>query len=100
MLVCTPYAIRPSVGPEVSQEELAREADLHPTYVGLIERGLRNPTIEVGHALALALARHYRPFWGIGPFRMGLGGGALRGVGFFAGFGVGGLPPPVFPSSM
>ncbi len=39
----------------VSQEDLAHDADLHRTYVGLIERGLRNPTIEVGHALALAL---------------------------------------------
>ena len=39
----------------ISQEDLAHEADLHRTYVGLIERGLRNPTIEVGHALALAL---------------------------------------------
>ena len=39
----------------LSQEDLAHDADLHQTYVGLIERGLRNPTIEVGHALALAL---------------------------------------------
>ena len=39
----------------VSQEDLAHDAGLHRTYVGLIERGLRNPTIEVGHALALAL---------------------------------------------
>ncbi len=39
----------------LSQEDLVHDADLHRTYVGLIERGLRNPTIEVGHALALAL---------------------------------------------
>ncbi len=39
----------------ISQEDLAHDAGLHRTYVGLIERGLRNPTIEVGHALALAL---------------------------------------------
>ena len=39
----------------LSQEDLAHDADLHRTYVGLIERGLRNPTIEVGHALAVAL---------------------------------------------
>jgi transcriptional regulator with XRE-family HTH domain len=39
----------------VSQEHLAHEAGLHPTYVGLIERGLRNPTLDTGHALARAL---------------------------------------------
>ncbi len=39
----------------VSQEDLAHDAGLHRTYVGLIERGLRNPTVEVAHALALAL---------------------------------------------
>lgn len=38
-----------------SQEDLAHEAGLHRTYVGLIERGLRNPTIDTSHALAHAL---------------------------------------------
>jgi transcriptional regulator with XRE-family HTH domain len=38
-----------------SQERLAHKAGLHRTYLGLIERGLRKPTIEVGYALARAL---------------------------------------------
>ena len=39
----------------LSQESLAHKARLHRTYVGLIERGLRNPSLDAGHALARAL---------------------------------------------
>jgi transcriptional regulator with XRE-family HTH domain len=39
----------------LSQEGLAHQAGLHRTYVGLVERGLRNPTIESAHSLATAM---------------------------------------------
>jgi transcriptional regulator with XRE-family HTH domain len=39
----------------ISQEELAQAADLHPTYVSMIERGVRNPTLDVAARLAKAL---------------------------------------------
>jgi transcriptional regulator with XRE-family HTH domain len=38
-----------------SQEELAARAGRHWTYVGGVERGERNPTIQVISALAKAL---------------------------------------------
>lgn len=39
----------------ISQEELASRADLHRTYVGDIERGVRNPSLVNIHKLAIAL---------------------------------------------
>jgi len=38
-----------------SQEKMAEECGLHRTYVGAIERGERNVTLETLNALALAL---------------------------------------------
>lgn len=38
-----------------SQEELAFEAELHRTYISGVERGVRNPTIEVLAKIASAL---------------------------------------------
>jgi transcriptional regulator with XRE-family HTH domain len=38
-----------------SQERLAERAGLHPTYVGMIERGVRNATLDVAAKLADAL---------------------------------------------
>jgi transcriptional regulator with XRE-family HTH domain len=40
---------------EMTQEELAERADLHPTYVGSVERGERNIALENIIALAKAL---------------------------------------------
>lgn len=39
----------------LSQETLAEAAEIHPTYVGLLERGKRKPTIDVAQRLANAL---------------------------------------------
>lgn len=39
----------------LSQETLAESAGLHPTYIGLIERGERKPTLHAGARIADAL---------------------------------------------
>jgi len=39
----------------LSQELRAEKANLHPTYIGLLERSLRNPSLNVTKALANAL---------------------------------------------
>jgi transcriptional regulator with XRE-family HTH domain len=41
----------------LSQEALAEMAGIHHTYVGLVERGKRTPTIDVAERLARALGR-------------------------------------------
>lgn len=38
-----------------SQEELAHKAGLHPTYIGQLERGEKNPTIETIEKITIAL---------------------------------------------
>lgn len=39
----------------MSQEKLAERAGLHPTYIGMIERGTRNATLDVAARIAKAL---------------------------------------------
>ncbi len=39
----------------LSQEALAFEASVHPTYISLLERGQRNPTVLVLAEIAKAL---------------------------------------------
>jgi transcriptional regulator with XRE-family HTH domain len=39
----------------LSQEELAHSADVSPTYVGGVERGVRNPSVKILARLARAL---------------------------------------------
>lgn len=39
----------------MSQEKLAERAGLHPTYVSMVERGVRNATLDVAARIAKAL---------------------------------------------
>ena len=52
---------------DLSQEKLAERACLHPTYVSMVERGVRNPTLNVAARIARALKvstpRLKRPLW-------------------------------------
>lgn len=40
---------------DLSQEELAFEANMHRTYISGVERGVRNPTLVILDRLAKAL---------------------------------------------
>lgn len=46
---------RRRVALKLSRQALAEKAGLHQTYVGMIERGLSNPSVDAAHALAEAL---------------------------------------------
>lgn len=43
------------IAAQMSQEALAEKSGLHPTYVSMVERGVRNPTIDVAARIAKAL---------------------------------------------
>jgi transcriptional regulator with XRE-family HTH domain len=40
---------------DISQEELAHQADIHRTYISGVERGIRNPSVLVVGRIAAAL---------------------------------------------
>lgn len=40
---------------QLSRQTLAQKAGLHQTYVGMIERGMSNPSLDTANALAEAL---------------------------------------------
>lgn len=39
----------------LTQEALAEAAKLHPTYISMVERGVRNPTLDAAAKIASAL---------------------------------------------
>ena len=40
---------------KLSKHELAQKAGLHQTYIGMIERGTSNPSLDTANAIAEAL---------------------------------------------
>lgn len=36
----------------ITQEKLAEQAGLHPTYISMVERGVRNPTLDAADRIA------------------------------------------------
>jgi len=45
---------------QLTQENVAESAGLHPTYVGMVERGVRKPTLDAAARMAKALGS---PLW-------------------------------------
>ncbi len=40
---------------KISRQALSQKAGLHQTYIGMIERGLSNPSLDTSNAIAEAL---------------------------------------------
>ncbi len=40
----------------MTQEQLAEAARVHPTYVSMVERGIKSPTLEVADRIACGLS--------------------------------------------
>ena len=47
----------------LSQEQLALEANITPSYLGMIERGKKNPTVKTVEAICNALGIRLRDFF-------------------------------------
>ncbi|MBU0896694.1 MAG: helix-turn-helix transcriptional regulator [Candidatus Omnitrophica bacterium] len=50
-----PQDLRKNTGKGLSQEELAEKANIHPTYIEVIERGEQAPTLDTIEKIAKAL---------------------------------------------
>lgn len=46
---------RKRIAAGITQEKLAEHAGLHPTYISMIERGVRNPTLDTSDRIASVL---------------------------------------------
>ncbi len=50
----------------LTQEQLAETIDVHRTYIGFIEQGVRNPSIsniyKIANALNVSLRELFKPF--------------------------------------
>jgi transcriptional regulator with XRE-family HTH domain len=54
-LIFGPLVKKQRLAKKLTQEALAEMADVHPTYIGLLERGQRTPGIDVAERIARAI---------------------------------------------
>ena len=60
------YELRNDRG--LSQEQLALQAEITPTYLGQIERNLKNPTVHVIEKLCFSMNLSHRCFTSVSHF--------------------------------